>query len=79
MSLAIYAAGALCWRVVDDKIVMLVVHRTKYGDVTIPKGKVDPGETLPQTAVREILEETGLAVTLGVPLGISAYPLSSGR
>ncbi len=79
MSLAIYAAGALCWRIVDDKLVMLVVHRTKYGDVTIPKGKVDPGETLPQTAVREILEETGLAVTLGVPLGISAYPLTSGR
>jgi 8-oxo-dGTP diphosphatase len=79
VSLAIYAAGALCWRVVDDKLVMLVVHRTKYGDVTIPKGKVDPGETLPQTAVREILEETGLAVTLGVPLGVSAYPLASGR
>jgi 8-oxo-(d)GTP phosphatase len=79
VSLAIYAAGALCWRIVDDKPVMLVVHRTKYGDVTIPKGKVDPGETLPQTAVREILEETGLAVTLGVPLGISAYPLTSGR
>lgn len=79
MSLAIYAAGALCWRIVDDKLVVLVVHRTKYGDVTIPKGKVDPGETLPQTAVREILEETGLAVTLGVPLGVSAYPLASGR
>ncbi|KQR53947.1 DNA mismatch repair protein MutT [Leifsonia sp. Leaf336] len=79
MSLAIYAAGALCWRIVDDKLVMLVVHRTKYGDVTIPKGKVDPGETLPQTAVREIQEETGLAVTLGVPLGISTYPLASGR
>lgn len=79
MSLAIYAAGALCWRIVEDKLVMLVVHRTKYGDVTIPKGKVDPGETLPQTAVREIQEETGLAVTLGVPLGVSAYPLASGR
>jgi len=76
---AIYAAGALCWRVVDEKIVVLVVHRTKYGDVTIPKGKVDPGETLPQTAVREILEETGLAVALGVPLGVSTYPLTSGR
>ena len=79
MSLAVYAAGALCWRIVDDKLVMLVVHRTKYGDVTIPKGKVDPGETLPQTAVREILEETGLSVTLGVPLGVSSYPLTSGR
>ncbi|WP_348788559.1 NUDIX domain-containing protein [Leifsonia sp. NPDC080035] len=79
MSLAIYAAGALCWRVVDEKIVVLVVHRTKYGDVTIPKGKVDPGETLPATAVREIREETGLAIALGVPLGVSSYPLSSGR
>lgn len=79
MSAAIYAAGALCWRVVDEKIVVLVVHRTKYGDVTIPKGKVDPGETLPQTAVREILEETGLRIALGVPLGVSTYPISSGR
>ncbi|MGJ4844446.1 MULTISPECIES: NUDIX hydrolase [unclassified Leifsonia] len=79
MSAAIYAAGALCWRVVDEKIVVLVVHRTKYGDVTIPKGKVDPGETLPQTAVREIHEETGLQVALGVPLGVSTYPISSGR
>lgn len=79
MNSAIYAAGALCWRIVDDKIVVLVVHRTKYGDVTIPKGKVDPGETLPQTAAREILEETGLKVPLGVPLGVSTYPLSSGR
>ncbi|WP_158865397.1 NUDIX hydrolase [Leifsonia sp. AG29] len=79
MSPAIYAAGALCWRVVDDRIVVLVVHRTKYGDVTIPKGKVDPGETLPETAVREIAEETGLRIALGVPLGISTYPLSSGR
>lgn len=79
MNQAIYAAGALCWRVVDDRIVVLVVHRTKYGDVTIPKGKVDPGETLPQTAVREIHEETGLKVGLGLPLGVSRYPLSSGR
>lgn len=79
MSSAIYAAGAVCWRIVDDKVVVLVVHRTKYGDVTIPKGKVDPGETLPQTAVREIEEETGLSVALGVPLGVSTYPLSSGR
>lgn len=79
MSLPSYAAGALCWRVVDDRIVVLVVHRTKYGDVTIPKGKVDPGETLPQTAVREIREETGLAIHLGVPLGVSSYQLNSGR
>jgi 8-oxo-dGTP pyrophosphatase MutT (NUDIX family)/phosphohistidine phosphatase SixA len=76
---AVYAAGAICWRIVDEKVVILVVHRAKYGDVTIPKGKVDPGETLPQTAVREIEEETGLRIALGVPLGVSTYPLSSGR
>lgn len=76
---AIYAAGAVCWRLIDGKVHVLVIHRTVYGDVTIPKGKVDPGESLPRTAVREIAEETGLAVALGVPLGISRYPLPSGR
>jgi 8-oxo-dGTP diphosphatase len=58
---------------------VLVIHRTVHGDVTIPKGKVDPGETLPRTAVREIEEETGLAVALGVPLGISTYAMPNGR
>lgn len=79
MTTAIYAAGAVCWRIIDGKVHVLLVHRTVYGDVTIPKGKVDPGESLPRTAVREIAEETGLAVALGVPLGISRYPLPSGR
>ena len=76
---AVYAAGAVCWREVDGKLMILVVHRTVHGDVTIPKGKVDPGESLPQTAVREIEEETGLSVALGVPVGVSRYPLSGGR
>ncbi|WP_350349283.1 NUDIX hydrolase [Agromyces sp. G08B096] len=76
---AVYAAGAVCWRVIDGRVHVLVVHRTVYGDVTIPKGKVDPGESLPQTAVREIAEETGLQVALGVPLGESRYGLPSGR
>jgi 8-oxo-(d)GTP phosphatase len=76
---AIYAAGAVCWRVIDGRIHVLVVHRTVYGDVTIPKGKVDRGESLPRTAVREIAEETGLAIALGVPLGVSRYTLGNGR
>ncbi|MET1051258.1 MAG: NUDIX domain-containing protein [Mycetocola sp.] len=79
MTNAVYAAGAVCWRVIDGKVHVLVIHRTKYADVTLPKGKVDPGESLPQTAVREIEEETGLAVALGIPLGVSRYHLSSGR
>jgi len=76
---AVYAAGAVCWRLIDGKVHVLLIHRTVYGDVTIPKGKVDAGETLPQTAVREIEEETGLAVALGVPLGVSTYSLLNGR
>ncbi|MBM7505553.1 NUDIX domain-containing protein [Agromyces aurantiacus] len=76
---AVYAAGAVCWRVIDGRVHVLLVHRTVYGDVTIPKGKVDPGETLPETAVREIGEETGLRVALGVPLGVSRYAMPSGR
>ena len=79
MTSAIYAAGGVCWRIVEGKMTVLLIHRTRYGDVSIPKGKVDPGETLPQTAVREVKEETGLDVGLGVPLGVSRYPISSGR
>ncbi|WP_167132279.1 NUDIX hydrolase [Paramicrobacterium chengjingii] len=76
---AVYAAGAVCWRAIDGEIRVLVIHRTKHGDVTLPKGKVEPGESLPQTAVREIKEETGFGVTLGVPVGIAHYTVGSGR
>ncbi|PYC99777.1 NUDIX hydrolase [Microbacterium esteraromaticum] len=70
---AVYAAGAVVWRLVDDKIRVLLIHRTKYRDVTLPKGKVDPGEMLAETAVREVREETGIRVSLGVPVGVSKY------
>jgi 8-oxo-dGTP diphosphatase len=42
-----------------------VVHRPKYDDWSLPKGKPEPGEHLLQTAHREVLEETGLSVILG--------------
>jgi 8-oxo-dGTP pyrophosphatase MutT (NUDIX family) len=70
---AVYAAGAVVWRLVEGKVRVLLVHRTQYNDVTLPKGKVDPGEMLAQTAVREIEEETGIRVKLGVPVGVSRY------
>lgn len=75
----VVAAGALCWRLVDGSARILVVHRGDRADVSLPKGKVDPGETLPETAVREIAEETGLDVSLGAPLGTVEYTLPSGR
>ena len=75
----VLAAGALCWRIVDGKVRILLIHRGDRADVSLPKGKVDPGETLPQTAVREIAEETGLAIALGAPLGTVEYQLPNGR
>lgn len=76
---AVYAAGAVIWRLVDGKLRILLIHRTKYRDVTLPKGKVDPGEMLAETAVREVHEETGIRVSLGVPVGVSRYHLPSNK
>lgn len=73
MAKEILAAGAICWRRVDDHIMLLLIHRTKQKDVSFPKGKLDPGETMPQAAVREVEEETGLSVTLGANLGRIHY------
>jgi len=76
----VLAAGAVCWRVTSSgKVKILLVHRAQHRDVSLPKGKVDPGETLPQTAVREIAEETGLVIALGPPLGVVEYTLPNGR
>jgi 8-oxo-dGTP pyrophosphatase MutT (NUDIX family)/phosphohistidine phosphatase SixA len=76
---AVYAAGAVVWRLVDGKLRILLIHRTKYRDVTLPKGKVDPGEMLAETAVREVHEETGIRVSLGVPVGVSRYHMASNK
>jgi 8-oxo-(d)GTP phosphatase len=76
---AVYAAGGVVWRLVEGRLAVLLIHRTAYADATLPKGKVDPGETLAETAVREIFEETGIKVALGVPVGVSRYRLPSKR
>ena len=76
---AVYAAGGVVWRMVDGRLRVLVIHRTAYADVTLPKGKVDPGEALAETAVREIFEETGIQVSLGIPVGVSRYRMPNKR
>jgi 8-oxo-(d)GTP phosphatase len=76
---AVYAAGGVLWRIVDEKLLVLLIHRTRYRDVTLPKGKVDPGEMLAETASREIYEETGIRVSLGVPVGVSRYRMPNKR
>ena len=75
----VLAAGAVCWRIVDGRAKVLVIYRATHSDYSLPKGKLDPGETLPETAVREIREETGLGITLGPPLGTIDYTMPGGR
>jgi 8-oxo-dGTP pyrophosphatase MutT (NUDIX family) len=50
-----------------------VVHRPRHGDWSLPKGKLEPGESLEQCALREVAEETGLVCELGVFLGTTSY------
>jgi len=72
----IYAAGVLCWRETAEGVRVLLVKRPDYGDVSVPKGKLDPGELLPETAARELLEETGIRATLGAPIGDVRYQVN---
>jgi 8-oxo-dGTP pyrophosphatase MutT (NUDIX family)/phosphohistidine phosphatase SixA len=58
---------------------ILLVHRPKYDDWSFPKGKVDPGEHVTATAVREVAEETGLHVRLGPPLSTQHYTVQNGQ
>ena len=71
--MTIFAAGAVLWREVEGKLLVAVIHRARYDDWSFPKGKQDPGECLPETAVREIREETGLKIKLGVRLKVVRY------
>jgi len=77
--MTIYAAGAILWREVKGQLSVALIHRARYDDWSWPKGKQDPGETLPQTAVREIAEETGLKIRLGVPLHVARYTVGKGE
>ena len=64
------AAGAVVLR--RGKV--LLVHRPRYDDWSFPKGKLDRGESPVTAAVREVEEETGLRVRLGLPLRLQSYP-----
>ena len=75
----VLAAGALCWRDGPAGLELLLVHSARWGDWSWPKGKVEPGETAPACAVREVAEETGARIELGVPLPTVRYVLEDGR
>ena len=73
------AAGGVVVRPAGDAVLVLVVHRPRYDDWSFPKGKLDPGETFEDAAVREVLEESGVRVALGADLGWAEYVDHRGR
>ncbi|WP_311590675.1 NUDIX hydrolase [Trueperella bernardiae] len=79
MSVDIRAAGAVVWRRRSRTLEVLIVHRPTWKDWSLPKGKVKGEETLHECCIREMKEETGHDVVLGVPLGWQHYTVSSGK
>lgn len=70
----VLAAGAVVTREHPTRgTEVVLVHRERYDDWSLPKGKLDAGESLPACAVREVLEETGVTIRLGLPLDQVTY------
>jgi phosphohistidine phosphatase SixA/ADP-ribose pyrophosphatase YjhB (NUDIX family) len=74
----IAAAGGVVWRQDGDDLLVSLVHRPRYQDWTLPKGKPRADEQLLRAAVREVAEETGAVVEVGRRLAPVEYPLSDG-
>jgi 8-oxo-dGTP diphosphatase len=77
----VVAAGAVLWRPTGTGagVEVAAVHRPRYDDWSLPKGKLDRGESVAAAAVRELTEETGSAAVLGVRLGASRYRVPQGE
>lgn len=73
------AAGGVIVRVGAEGPEICVVHRPHREDWSLPKGKLDPGESFEEAALREVLEETGLTVSLGEELASTHYEDQKGR
>ena len=69
----IKAAGGLVWRDKEGGRQLLLIHRQRYDDWSLPKGKLEPGESWPEAARREVSEETGYAVTFQDFAGVTTY------
>ena len=73
------AGGGVVVRHSENGPEVAVVHRPRYDDWSFPKGKLDPGETWEQAALREVEEEIGLRCRLGDELSPTSYRDAKGR
>ncbi|MGH2981865.1 MAG: NUDIX hydrolase [Solirubrobacterales bacterium] len=73
------AAGGVLLRSGAEGIEVAVIHRPKYGDWSLPKGKLDDAEGFEQAALREVEEETGMRAELGSELSSVSYRDRKGR
>lgn len=71
----IQAAGGVLWKDDGGQKKLAVVHRHKHNDWSLPKGKVDKSESWKETALREVLEETGYAAKIKKYAGSISYLL----
>jgi 8-oxo-dGTP diphosphatase len=75
----IYAAGAVLWRLNDgNEVEIALIHRPRYDDWSLPKGKLDANETMISCAHREVMEETGYSAVFGPELGFATYEVEGG-
>jgi 8-oxo-dGTP diphosphatase len=74
-----FAAGGIVWDKKGGDRRVAIVHRPKYDDWSLPKGKPESGEEIAETAWREIREELGVDVNFGEFAGTTHYPLADGR
>ena len=65
--------GGILFKVEDDKVFFLMIHRVKQNDWSLPKGHLKVGETLEECALREIVEETGWCGEIVSKVGIMNY------
>jgi 8-oxo-dGTP diphosphatase len=73
------ASGGVVWRRAGDGLELAVIHRPRYDDWSLPKGKLDPGESWEAAALREVHEEIGARCTLGEELPPVSYADNKGR
>lgn len=67
------SAGGVVFRRTGEGAVEIQLIQDRYGRTSLPKGKMEPGETVEQTALREILEETGIRGKIVEPLALIQY------